>query len=84
MWEGQAGGRAVARAEQHRWCVQRREGGGISRQVKFAVVNFAVGHFAGPRRFCVVPPPRVPSVYCECARNSRRTLNFACEISRSI
>ena len=29
-------------------------GGGISCQVKFAVVNFAVENFAEPRGFCVV------------------------------
>ena len=31
--------------------------GGISRQVEFTVVNFAVGNFAEPPGFCVVPPP---------------------------
>ena len=31
-------------------------GGGVSRQVKLAVVNFAVGNFAEPPGLCVVPP----------------------------
>ena len=52
-------------------------GGGGSHQVKFTVANFGVGNFAGP-------PTRVHSVYCWCARNSRRTLNFAWGIPRSI
>ena len=40
------------------------KGAGGSRQVKFAVVNFAEGHFAEPPGFCVVPPTRAHSV-CE-------------------
>ena len=39
-------------------------GGGISRQVTFAVVSYAVGNFAEPPGFCVVPPARVHNVYC--------------------
>ena len=35
---------------------QQIKGGGISRQVKFAVVNFAVRNFAEPHGFGVVPP----------------------------
>ena len=41
----------MAQSESH---IVRGGGGGISRQVKFAVVNFAVGNFAEAPGFCVV------------------------------
>ena len=68
------------------WVRSCTRGRGWSCHVKFAVVNLAVGNFAEPPGVRVCPPPaaRVHSVYCKCARNSRRTLNFAWEISRSI
>ena len=70
-------------------CSSLTGGAKISRQVKFAVVNFAVGNFAEPPGFCVVPPARVPSVHRWCARNSRRTPefrvgNFAVNLKREI
>ena len=58
-------------------------GGGFSRQVKFAAVNFAVGNFAEHPTRVYHPPPE--STVCTAGtRNSQRTLNFAWEISRSI
>ena len=61
-------------------------GGGISRQVKFAVVNFTEGNFAEPPGFCVVPPARVHNVYCLCKKFAEnpefRVGNFAVNLKR--
>ena len=62
----------------------RLKWGGHFAPSQFAVVTFAVGNFAEPSGFCVVPPARVHNVYRWCARNSRRTPNVGWEISPSI
>ena len=48
-----------------KWGGMDIHGGGISRQVKFAAVNCAVGNFAQPPGFSVVPSARVHNAYCE-------------------
>ena len=64
-------------------------GGGISRQVKFAVANFAVGNFTGPHGLSVVPPRQSPQcglLVCEkFAENPEfRVGNFAVNVKREI
>ena len=79
---------SIACIKQYKAKYQVQGGGGVSRQVKFAVVNFAVGNFVEPPGFCVVPPARVHNLYCWCARNSRSPEfcvgNFAVSLKREI
>ena len=59
-------------------------GGGNFAPSQIRGVKFRCGKFRGAPWLSVSPPARVYSVYRWCARNLRRTLNFAWEISRSI